>query len=147
MKEAISIKKVMSSIFVRKGPETERTKLFDNLTEDIQAKLLESISLRSDELAVIAYLQEDSDWLLITTERILCRQSSRICSIDLDRLKDVTVALVEDAAKGARGKDDLTFLKIVLKAGEEQIIETESGKPYFGIWNMLNFFVRREMSS
>ena len=67
MKEAISIKKVMSSIFVRKGTETERTKLFDNLTEDIQAKLLESISLRSDELAVIAYLQEDSDWLLITT--------------------------------------------------------------------------------
>lgn len=137
MTEGESLKSVLNSIFCRRGKETENTRLFENLPQQVQAELSADIFFRRDELSVLASVLDTDRWLLITTQRIFFNRKGELTSLDCAQLANVTPALVVDASKGIRRKNELMSLKVVSKLGVEQIIEVESGSPYFGVLNVL----------
>jgi hypothetical protein len=147
MSETESLKTVLSSIFRRRGAETEKTKLFDNLPQQVQAGLKVDASFIADEAGVLASVLSADHWVLITTHRVVFKRMGRLSVIDCSQLKDATVALGLDAASGIRRKSDLTSLKLILKSGEEQVVEVESGPPHIGIWNVLKHFGARNARS
>lgn len=147
MDKTESLKKALSSIFRRRGAETQKTKLFDNLPQEIQTRLKVDASLLADEAAVLASVVNGDHWVLITTQRVIVKQMGKLVFVDCSELIDATVALGLDAANGFRRKTDLTSLKLLLKSGEEQVIEVESGPPYIGIWNVLKQFGARNARS
>jgi len=138
--EAESLKVVLGSIFSRRGSETAKTKLFDNLSSQVQADLLDEVSLCHGELPVLASISTGEPWLLITTAHLFWKKEGNITVIDLSQLKDATVKIGLDAKKKTNPKDGLTCLTLILKSGREHVIETEPGFAHVGIWNVLKHF-------
>lgn len=143
MTETESMKSVLSSIFRRRGGETAKTKLFDNLPQQVRTGLLREVSIPADDVPVLASVVAGDHWVLVTTRRLYFNRAGNVTTIDLSELKDATVAIGLDAAKGISRKRDLTSLKLTLRAGAEHVIEVEPGPPHVGIWNVLKHFGAR----
>lgn len=143
MTEAESLKTVLCSIFRRRGGETSKTMVFENLPAQIQSGLLGSAMLAPDELPVVASVENGNQWVLITTQRVLVHRSGETTTVDCSQLRDATVALGLDAARGATNKTSLTSLKLVMKSGEERIVQVEPGVAHMGIWNVLKHFAAK----
>lgn len=132
-----SQKDTLRAIFLRKGKETDRTKVFENLAPEIRSHLLTAAVLRADELPVVATVLEKDRWLLVTTARIVLFESGQTTNVEMGLLKDATVDLMADARHGNRSKSELSMLKLTLEGGKEQLIQVEHGAPHTGIWNLL----------
>jgi hypothetical protein len=132
-----SQKDVLRAIFIRKGKETDRTKVFENLAAEIRTKLLAVAALRTGELPIVASVLDQDRWVLITTTRVVAVERDQPTSVDLNLLKDATVDLVADARQGNRSKSELSYLRLLLEGGKEQLVQVESGVSHIGIWNVL----------
>lgn len=132
-----SRKDILRAIFIRKGKETDRTKVFENLAAEIRTKLLARAALLTCELPVVASVLNQDRWVLITTTRIVAVERDQTTNVDLNLLRDATVDLLADVRQGNRSKDELSILRLSLEGGKEQLIQVESGAPHIGIWNVL----------
>jgi hypothetical protein len=104
MNESESLKAVLTSIFMRRGRETSRTKLFENFPPSTQSSLLTSSTAGLQELPVLASVLNTEHWVLITTHKILDYRHGNRTSIACSLLQDATIALGVDAARGATTK-------------------------------------------
>src|SRR6266511_5195806 len=143
MNEPQSLKAVLGSIFLRRGRETSRTKLFENFPTSMQSSLLTSSITDPQELPILASVLNSEHWVLITTNKIVDYRHGNPTSIACMLLEDATVALGVDAMRGATTKSELSSLKLKLYGKHDYLLEVESGPHYIGIWNVLKHFAVR----
>ncbi|QRK08592.1 hypothetical protein JQX13_53380 [Archangium violaceum] len=127
-------------VFQRAGGQGAYTRPFVELPTDVQIRLMELAMVRSDELPIIAYFRAPTEWVLVTTERVIIRQAGGGCTIPWSELKDATtdISHVNGALEmGAGGKLDLSRLKLIRHEGEAIEVELEAGRSFFGFWNVL----------
>jgi len=131
-------KNTLTSIFERKGGAGTFTKRFEAFAPAEQNQLLQDLKMGQDELPVIAGIMTDDRRILITTERIMQFENNAWSVIIVSDI--IGVAPVQF---GSIKKAEMEKLAIKTKTGSNKYLTVESGKPYFGIWNMLLNIVAR----
>ncbi|WP_163995888.1 hypothetical protein [Pyxidicoccus caerfyrddinensis] len=127
-------------IFERTGDRGAYTRPFAELPADVQIRLMEQVMVRSDELPVIACFRDPMEWVLLTTERVVIRQSEEVVTLPWSELKNATTDIAhvnQMLAMGPAGKLALSRLTLVRHTGEALEVELEAGPPFFGFWNVL----------
>jgi hypothetical protein len=105
---------IIESLFLRKGGESEKTKIFSNMTTSIQDFLSKEADLNPDEKILIACYYEIDYWLVLTNIRIIIKQTEKkITKIPYEYLKEVSVAMVENSRKGFKSINEFKNLKII----------------------------------
>jgi len=138
-----SIKSTLAAIFSRKGGSGLYTKRFDEFDITQQQELLEGLEIDQDELLVVAGKAPSGNRLIITTKRILQCENNVWSFIAAE---DIAEVIPEQF--GATRKSEMERLVLKTKEGIEKTVITESGKPHFGIWNLLlNIVARNRVSS
>jgi hypothetical protein len=98
-----------------------------------QRTLLAALTFHESELPVIGSVQDASNWLVLTTERLVWSRA--------DELQKVTVDAISSTAPDKsqlRPKPEMRQLQVVTIEGGKYSIELEPGRPLFGTWNVLN---------
>jgi hypothetical protein len=138
MKKNLS-RTVLRSIFHRKGGIGSYTLPFEQFEESVQHQLILCSPLLEGEEPVIACFRDISEWVLITTKRLIWSTLGELTSIYNTEIVDVTTDLLGDARTGARTKKDLCHLIIKTSMGERHTIILEPGPPFFAIWNVIKY--------
>lgn len=133
---------VLLAIFHRRGGSGLYTKPFSELNIDAQSHICEAIRLASDEAPIIACYRSSEEWYLITGRSIYVRTTLGYRRVGVEEINDVSDALVESVRRGATGKESLSVLRLILGSGETMFLETEPGKPYVAVWNLLKSLAR-----
>lgn len=127
-------------IFERTGDRGAYTRPFAELPAAVQIQLMEQVMVHSDELLVIACFRDPTEWVLLTTERVVIRQAAEVVTLPWSELKDATADIAHAnrmLAMGPAGKLALSRLTLVRHTGEALEVELEAGRPFFGFWNVL----------
>jgi hypothetical protein len=133
---AESLKDIWSSIFRRKGGNGAYTRLFDSLESENQVALLTAAGLRQTELPVIGSVQDQNNWLILTTERLVWSTAGKHNELAVEAIRDAT-ADYRQLQRNQRSKLEMQQLQVVTMAGGEYSIELEPGQPLSGTWNVL----------
>lgn len=137
MKDVKDKSSVILSIFRRKGGEGVHTKIIDN--ENKSFFLNQIALLTGNENALLCFKQDDSNWLLVTSARIVQERDGVRLSIPYSELLEVNLALQEEFENGVRSKCDFTQLALKCSNGNKYIIRLEKGEPYQGIYQFLHY--------
>jgi hypothetical protein len=130
---------VLLSIFRRKGGEGLFTKVINDNNKSAYYNQL--ILLEDSEVPLLCYKQNELNWLILTTERILKENEGASLSISFKELIDVKFASSIEYKDGNTRIDDFTRLILTTENGTDSIIEIEKGKPYQGIFQVLHYLV------
>lgn len=134
---------VLLSIFKRKGGEGSHTKIID--PSNIY-KSLNTLNNDDDiENALIHYKKNESNWLVITTNKLIYMQNGHKINLPFQELLSVTIAVKEEL-KEYKKKDEFTRLNIIGRAGNSYIIQVEHGKPFNGIYQVLHHLASKNNS-
>lgn len=138
---------IVASVFMRNGGEGEKTKLFENLAPSEQRGLTKMADLRLSEEIVITFFDSESDWCLITTQRLIWatageRQEMEL--LDLDNFDDdfeeaFQRALSRPDPDALNPKLDMREIRPVTLDGRRAKIEIEPGQTYWGFYNALRW--------
>lgn len=131
-----SLKDLWTSVFRRKGQDGVYTRLFENLSSSQRKNLHAAQTLKSEELPVIASIEDADNWLLLTTDRLLWsiagqRRELPVTAIsdakaDLNKMQRTQITMLE-----------LEEIEIKTVSGELLTIVVEPGEPLSGIWAVL----------
>jgi hypothetical protein len=135
-------KSVLLSIFRRKGGPGPNTLPFDGFPTHIQHHLMSQSSLLAGEEPVLASFRDPSEWVLVTTQRLVWSSKAGVMRIALLAIEDVTVDLKANAEMGARTKKDLSQLIVKTAGRETHRLTIEPGPSFFAVWNVLKYFAR-----
>lgn len=136
MNEAEKLRATLSSIFNRKGHDGRYTRLFENLGSPHKDILLSKVQLSDGELPVIGSVENENQWVIITTERIVWQSGDKDQSLPVQDVHDVIADFRKLVATGRR-KDQMRELQILSKNGEQYMLGLEEGAPLMGVWNAL----------
>jgi hypothetical protein len=139
---AESLKDMWASIFRRTGGDGAFTRLFDNLDAPQRSTLLSKFRLRGTELPVIGSIEDSSNWLVLTTERL-------VWSIGGERreLPSDTVCYARaDFQQLRHGKLGMRQLLVVSMGNVDMPIELEPGAPLIGVWNIFRNLCARNQN-
>jgi hypothetical protein len=138
-KNPVSVKKVLTARFHRKGGSSSFTKPFEDFQEEIRESLLSAAKLQQDEFPIIAsYLNKDQ-WLLVTTERVVWLLAGSLHSINKTDINDVIIDPVLEHRLEIRKKNDFTHLVIIDKLDNRHLSKVEPGKALFAVLNVIKF--------
>jgi len=143
---AESLKDTWASIFRRKGGDGTYTRLFDNLDPSQRSTLLAEITFRESELPVIGSIQDSSNWLVLTTERLAWSIGGERREIAAGAVLDATADL-KQLQRGDHSKLGMRQLQVVTMGDGEHLIELEPGGPLSGTWNVLKNLGARNRSA
>lgn len=129
-------KQVLSSIFRRNGGDGSYTRLFENLEQAKQNILLAGIELRDSELPIVGSVFDSTNWLILTTERLVWCIDDRRNALPIEDLDDATADLARFQREG-RAKQEWNQLQIVTSDSLTYSIDLEPGAPFFATWNVL----------
>lgn len=130
---------VLLSIFKRKGGEGLLTKIITDANKvDYLNQLL---LLKESENALLCYKEDELNWLLLTTNRILEEKAGINLSIPFSELLEVNLAVQEEFEDKITSKEDFTRLVLRNRQGGRYLIKLEKGKPFQGIYQMLHHLV------
>jgi hypothetical protein len=135
-------KSVLLSIFRQKGGPGSNTLPFDEFSLSVQSHLRSQLPLLDGEEPALVSFKDPSEWVLVTTQRLVWSNKGRVMRIALSDIEDVTVDLKADAEMGARTKQDLSHLIVKTSAGEIHTLTIESGPSFFALWNVLKHVAR-----
>ncbi|AGC49072.1 hypothetical protein MYSTI_07800 [Myxococcus stipitatus DSM 14675] len=127
-------------IFQRTGGEDLWTHPVGSFPETVRAVLLEQVKLMPTELPVLACFENEDQWTLVTTARVVVKTGPDARSLHWGDIEDATVdsGYVSAAlACDPRGKLALNRLTLVCRDGERVALFLEPGPPFFGFWNVL----------
>ncbi|SKD09936.1 hypothetical protein SAMN05660461_5834 [Chitinophaga ginsengisegetis] len=125
------------AIFRRKGGEGAMTKI---ISDDNKSDFLHQVSfLREGEQPLVCFKQDELNWLLITSDRIIEMGQGVSLFIPYSELVEVRIALHEEFKDSVMSKTDFTRLLLKDNSGRNYVIESEKGEPYKGIYQMLHF--------
>ncbi len=136
MTKAEQLRSTLAAIFRRKGHDGRYTRLFENLEPAQQEALLKEVSLHEGELPVIASAESHDRWLILTTQRIICRMDGKTQTLSVQDVWHVKADFHKMVATGV-SKRQLRELQIETVSHEQRTIEVEEGAPLMGIWNAL----------
>jgi len=134
--EAISLERVLSSIFRRKGGNGLYTGLFENLDPSQRSILLSAVALKNGELPIIGSVKDLTNWLLITTERLVWSAQKGRNELVLGQIRDA-VADFQALDLGPETKAKMQELCLIAMNGIKYRIQLEPGRPLFGTWSVL----------
>jgi len=137
-----SLKNFWSAIFRRNGADGTYTRLFDNLNAAQRSELLMRGALRDTELPVIGSFEDASNWLILTTERLVWSVRGGRHDIVVDAIQDATADFRRLQLSGLT-KLEMRELEIKTLQGDEYSIALECGAPLIGTWNVLKHLGRR----
>ncbi len=94
--------------------------------------------LKTGEQPLLCFKQDESNWLLVTGDRIIEEKNGATLFIPYRELIEVGIALYEEYKDGVI--DKTAFTRLVLKDtnGKSYIIKSEKGEAYKGIYQMLH---------
>lgn len=134
--DAQKLKTILSAIFKRKGRDGCYTRLFENLEPSQKSDLLKAVSLEEGELPVIGSVEGPTEWLIITTEKIVWRLGGETQTLTVRDVWDATADFRKSVAT-ARRKEVMRELQVETVSHERHTIEVEEGAPLMGVWNVL----------
>jgi hypothetical protein len=143
---AESLKDTWVSIFRRKGGDGTYTRLFDNLDPSQRSILLAELKLHESELAVIGSVQDSSNWLVLTTERLAWSIGGERREVAANAIRDATADL-KQLQRSEHTKLGMRRLQVVTMGDGEHSIELEPGRPLSGTWNVLKNLGARNRSA
>ena len=131
---------ILVSLFKRKGGEGQYTKIVseNNLPESLVLS-----DFDSDEIGLIICYKNDSDWFLLSNKRIRSRYEGDTADLNIQDLKEVTLAMQEEFKDGIRNKNDFSRLRITAKNGSSNLLYLEKGQPYEGLYQVLHFLASK----
>ncbi|MGB3465157.1 MAG: hypothetical protein WBA74_07805 [Cyclobacteriaceae bacterium] len=131
---------ILVSLFKRKGGEGQYTKIVseNNLPESLVLS-----GFDSDEIGLIICYKNDSDWFLLSNKRIRSRHEGDTADLNIQDLKEVTLAMQEEFKDGIRNKNDFSRLRITDKNGSSNLLYLEKGQPYEGLYQVLHFLASK----
>jgi hypothetical protein len=139
--EASSLKAVLVAIFTRKGGNGRHLRTVEALDQEARGKLQVVAGLGTDELLVLGSYEDPSAWLLLTTSRLVWRNSGLTMSVRNSSIRDVTV---DFEALHRQGKTKAEARELRIECGDAHYtIEVEPGPPLSGIWNAIRHLAVR----
>lgn len=130
---------ILLSIFRRKGGEGKLTRIINN--ENRPDFLHQLTFLQIDEQPLLCFKQDESNWLLITDDRIMEEKNGARLFIPYRELVEVSIALHEEHKNGVKDIRDFTCFVLRDIHGRNHIIKLEKGEPYKGIFQLLHYVV------
>jgi hypothetical protein len=121
----------MRFIFGKLRGDNTLVKTWEEFDSAQQSVILRAFKFHSDEVPVIG-IAEGRNPVVITTKRIVWHLDEALRSLDLNAIAEVRVP---DFAES--NKLDLHRLWLRTREGSEFPVETEPGKPFFILWNLL----------
>ncbi len=144
---AESLKDTLVSIFRRKGEDGACTRLFDNLAPSQRSTLLAELKLHESELPVIGSVEDSSNWLVLTTERLVWSIEGERQEVAADAIRDA-MADLKQLRRSEHSKLGMRQIQVVTMGDGEYSIELEPGGPLSGTWNVLkNLGARNRVKS
>ncbi|MET3879103.1 hypothetical protein [Chitinophaga sp. OAE865] len=130
---------ILLSIFRRKGGEGSMTKIIsdENKTDFIHQLTF----LQTDEQPLLCFKQDESNWLLITGDRIIEEKNGVTLFIHYSELVKVNIALHEEYKDGIKSVKDFTRLVLIDIHDRNHIVKLEKGEHYKGIFQLLHHVV------
>jgi hypothetical protein len=133
---AENLKHTWESIFRRKGGDGVYIRLFDNLDPSQRGTLLAELRQHESELPVIGGVQDSSNWLILTTERLAWSIDGDRREVAANAIRDATADL-KQLQRSEHSKLGMRRLQVMTMGDAEYSIELEPGGPLSGIWNVL----------
>jgi hypothetical protein len=137
MKSLIQRLNVLLSIFKRKGGEGLFTKLITDVNQ--QDYLNQMDLLDADEIALLISKQDEQNWLLLTSNRVLTVKNGHLIDLPYSKLLTVSLAMDEEFQDGILSKEGFTRLVLIDGNGDNYFITVEKGKPYQGVYQVLHY--------
>ena len=139
MKKGESLKKILVSIFKRKGGEGEQTFLFDNLSTDNKDLISNTLSEVGDnEYVVLVYLENVDNHFIITTDRIIEKKDGENLYFSYADLNLASTNMAAEYKLGTRSKKDFKVITLKFNNTEYNLM-VESDNPYWGLLNVLRY--------
>ncbi len=119
--------------FRRHGGESAREGLFEALDSQSQARV--SSFLDQAERPVLAGRGRHGGLLVATTRRLLLMTERETRSLEVSDVRDVSVDLIAEVARGHRNKKDWRTLVAELTSGEKISFAFREGVSFWGFLN------------
>ncbi|MEJ5106673.1 hypothetical protein [Chryseobacterium sp. MYb328] len=132
------------SIFKRKGDEGLKTKIINDSNKERYNIVWNT--LLKEEKPLIIYFENNENWFLLTSTRIIINDNSLIDYIGLNDIIEVSLALEEELKSNILNKTQFSKLKIKQKNKNYIICNLESGLPFEGIYQILHFIKNKNIS-
>jgi hypothetical protein len=133
--------RILLSIFKRRGAEGLKTKIIEKSNKIAYSGLLSK--LEAEEKPLIICYWNNSNWILLTSIKLLVNDEGVKSSIFYDNIIRVIPALEEEFEHGVTDKTQFTRLKIEDKNHKAYILKLETGSPFQGIYQVLHFIISR----
>lgn len=133
----------MKSVFLRKGGETDKTQIVTNNL--LRYKV--PFELTSQETIVVEYFESVNEWAVISNQKLVFSTLSGISRIPFTDLKWVDSDIQGKLSGVVTPKTEMRHLILQLQNGDEKLLTTEVGPPFWGIYNMLQFVAQNQNSS
>lgn len=127
---------ILISIFKRKGGEGRHTKI---IYQKEQWEKQGLPNLEGEEFGIILYYQSETVWFLLSNKKIRSNHEGIKIELNLENLKEVNLAMLEEFKAGIRKKTEYTRLKVTDKADKNYLLHLEKGLPYQGLFQVLHF--------
>nr|WP_322624119.1 hypothetical protein [uncultured Flavobacterium sp.] len=133
---------VMKSVFLRNGGETDKTRIVVNNL--LRYKV--PFELTEEETIVVEYFESVNEWAVISNQKLVFSTLSGISRIPFTDLKWV-VSDIEGKLSGVvTPKTEMRHLVLQLQNGDEKLLTTEVGPPFWSIYSMLQFVAQNQNS-
>lgn len=133
MEKKISLS-VLRAIFIRKGSIGEKTILIAEASQDLLDNQYNILNV--DETAIICYTYSETDWVLLTDSRLIMASNGNLDAIDYVNIKIVSLTHFGILSKR---KDITSQVFIEDNQGKKFSINIETGRPLFGIYQVLSY--------
>lgn len=134
---------VIKSVFLRKGGETDKTHIVVNN----QLRYKVPFELTEEETMVLEYSESVNEWAVISNQKLVFGTHSGITIIPFADLKWVTSDIQGKLSGVVTPKTEMRHLILQLHNGDEKLLTTEVGSPFWGIYNMLQFVAQNQNSN
>lgn len=121
--------------FRRSGEDGEATRVFDAFPPDVQTRLIDLADLREGEMPAVATYRSDTEWMLVTSDRVIWPDDGVLGSMSLTEVEDATVLTRDLLAAGSKGK--VEKVTVVTVDGRQVPVRVEAGRPLSGVWNAM----------
>lgn len=121
--------------FRRSGADGEATRVFDAFPPKVQARLTNFAGVKEGEVPAVATYLTDTDWVLVTSNRVILPGDGVLAFLSLAEVRDATLLPGDLIEAGGKGK--VEKLTVVTYDDRQVPIRVEAGRPMSGMWNAM----------
>lgn len=136
MKRILGFKQKALRIFNKNGGDGENIKLFTSFSLSQREKLLNICNLEHDENPIIVGQNENYGGFLLSDKKIASFCETRMSLVWLAEISGVKLS---EESSSAEEKAKWKKLEVIDFREQSHFFNLESGKPFFGVWNVLLF--------